>query len=38
MCWDPEKVGYAREENVKETIKSWKKKVICSERRNNSAT
>jgi hypothetical protein len=39
MCWDPEKkVGYAREENVMKTVRSWKKKVICRERRNDSAT
>jgi len=38
MCWDPEKVAYAREENAMKTVRSWKKKVMCRERRNNSAT
>jgi hypothetical protein len=37
MCWDPEKVGYAREENVMKTIRSWRKKVICRERGNTFA-
>ena len=38
MCWDPEKVGYEKDENVMKTIRSSKKKVICRVRRNNSAT
>jgi len=31
-------VAYAREENAMKTVRSWKKKVMCRERRNNSAT
>jgi hypothetical protein len=34
----PEKVGYEREENDMKTIRSWKKKVIGTERRSKSAT